>query len=84
MPREVLVPFEDVSGWGTPYPADAPAIALSASLSHTGMAAAEIAYHFDGPSNDYVAYPRIAATTFPVGTTRIGLWVYGDGSGNLV
>ena len=84
MPREVVLPFEDASGWGQPFPADATTLRLSSTQVHSGTTAAEIAYQFNSLENDYVAYPRTVTTPLPDGTTRIGLWVYGDGSGNLV
>ncbi len=84
MPRQSVLSFDDASGWGAPFPVGKPAIAPTTAQVHGGAAAAQITYQFTSGDNDYVAFPRSADTPLPMHTTRLGLWVYGDGSGHML
>jgi hypothetical protein len=84
MPRQEALGFEDAAGWGAPYPLDKPRLDITTAQVHSGQAAGRITYRFDAGGNDYIAFPRTGATPLPADTTRIGLWVYGDGSGHIV
>ncbi|GAC1545395.1 MAG: flagellar filament outer layer protein FlaA [Herpetosiphon sp.] len=84
MPRQIVLPFEDAGGWAAPYPGGKPPIGVSTEHVHSGRSAGVITYQFTTPNNDYVAFERAAATPLPAGTTRLGLWVYGDGSGHIL
>lgn len=83
-PAQTILGFDDDRGWGTPFPPANGRLARSTEQVHGGAAAARIDYHFTTTGNDYVAFPRVADTPLPADTTRIALWVYGDGSGHLV
>jgi hypothetical protein len=84
MPRQLILPFDDASGWGAPFPIGKPPIVASRAQVHGGSGAGQITYQFTSADNDYVAFPRSANTPLPASTTRLGLWVYGDGSGHML
>ncbi|PLS79540.1 MAG: hypothetical protein CYG59_12965 [Chloroflexi bacterium] len=84
MPRQTVLTFDDANGWGAPFPVGKPAISSSTAQVHGGTAAGQITYQFTSGDNDYVAFPRSANTALPANTSRIGLWVYGDGSGHML
>ena len=84
MPHQAVLSFDDPAGWGTPFPPHAPPLTISGTLAHSGAGAARVDYRFDTAGNDYVAFPRTIATPLPADTTRVGLWVYGDGSGHML
>ena len=84
MPSQQVLGFEDGSGWGPPFPVGKPQLVTSPAQAHSGRNSAQITYQFDGPGNDYVAYPRTSPTPLPAQTTKLGLWVYGDGSGHMI
>ena len=81
---QVILAFEEDEGWGRPFPPANGSLIGSTEQAHGGAAAAKIAYRFDTPANDYVALPRTIDTPLPIDTARIGLWVYGDGSGHMI
>ncbi len=83
MRHELVLGFED-SGWGAPFPRSAQPLETSGEQVHAGSAAGRISYQFTSIANDYVAFPRSSTAPLPAHTTRVGLWVYGDGSGNIV
>lgn len=84
MPSQIVLSFDDASGWGRPYPPDKPAITASSAQVHSGSASGQITYQWTSGGNDYVAFPRSVATPLPANTTKLGLWVYGDGSGHIL
>jgi polysaccharide biosynthesis protein PslG len=84
MPRQIVLSFDDARGWGAPFPVGKPPIVASSAQVHGGSAAGQISYRFDNADNDYVAFPRSENTPLPANTSRIGLWVYGDGSGHML
>lgn len=72
-----LIPFDDVDNWRRgvqPY----------GVLQESGVGTARISYVFDTPENDYLVYERVKPMPLPESTYGIGVWVYGDGSGNEV
>jgi polysaccharide biosynthesis protein PslG len=84
MPRQVVLPLDDANGWGAPFPQGKPAIVGSTAQVRSGSGSIAISYQFTSGDNDYVAFPRNPATPLPGGTTRLGLWVYGNGSGHML
>jgi polysaccharide biosynthesis protein PslG len=84
MTSHTVLTFDDLTGWGTPFPAHSPLLSLSDAQIHGGTGAALVDYRFDDAGNDYAAFPRTVDTPLPADTTRIGLWVYGDASGHMV
>ncbi len=84
MPQQIVLNFEDASGWGAPFPAGKPPLTTSATQVRSGRAAGQITYQFTSADNDYVAFPRTTHTPLPPNTTRLGLWVHGDGSGHML
>lgn len=51
--------------------------------AHTGRAG-RLSYSFPGAGNDYVVFVRDRPVGIPDGTYALGLWVYGDGTGNQI
>jgi hypothetical protein len=51
--------------------------------ARSGMAA-RLSYSFPGAGNDYVVFVRDRPIDIPDQTYALGLWVYGDGSGNQI
>lgn len=47
-----------------------------------GAAAAKLAYTFPSARNDFVVFLPPAPIALPADTSRLGVWVYGDGSGH--
>ncbi len=84
MPGATVLTFDDASGWGGTVPAGSEPIAASNEQVISGAAAGKISYRFAGAGNEYIAFLRSAATPLPAGSTRLGLWVYGDGSGHML
>ncbi len=84
MPHQIVLPFEDASGWGAPFPPGKPPITPRTAQVHSGAASGAITYQFATPTNDYVAFERSTPTPLPANTTRVGLWVYGDGSSHIL
>ena len=52
------------------------------TLSHSGQASAELDYSFPTAGNDYVVFVRDQPIPIPDVPYALGIWVYGDGSGN--
>ncbi|HEY0604668.1 MAG TPA: beta-galactosidase [Herpetosiphonaceae bacterium] len=83
MPSQVVLSFDDARGWGAPFPVGKPPITASTEQVRSN-ASGRIIYEFTSADNDYVAFPRSENTPLPANTTRVGLWVYGDGSGHML
>ncbi|MBA3943383.1 MAG: hypothetical protein H0X37_02335 [Herpetosiphonaceae bacterium] len=86
MPHQIVLPFEDASGWGAPFPSGKPPITASTNQVHSGQSSEAITYQFATPTNEYVAFERSTPTPTPIpaNTTKLGLWIYGDGSGHIL
>jgi len=84
MPGATVLSFDDAAGWGGTVPAGNAPIAASGEQVFSGTAAGKISYRFAGADNEYIAFLRSAPTPLPAGSTRLGLWVYGDGSGHML
>lgn len=84
MPGATVLAFDDANGWGGTVPAGSEPITASGEHVHSGPAAGKINYRFAGADNEYIAFLRSAPTPLPVGSSRLGLWVYGDGSGHML
>lgn len=84
MPSTTVLAFEDAGGWGDTIPAGSEPIVASSEQVHGGTVAGKLSYRFAGPDNEYIAFLRSAPTPLPAGSSRIGLWVYGDGSGHML
>lgn len=48
----------------------------------SGAAAARLAYSFPSARNDFVVFLPPSPIALPAGASRLGVWVYGDGSGH--
>lgn len=79
---QLVLGFEDGQGWDAPFPAGSGTVTTSSEQVHGGRASARVDYRMPSAGNDYLAYVRSVPTPLPAGTTRVGLWVYGDGSGH--
>ncbi len=84
MPHVIAATFDDVGDWGPPFQATAEPMQSTTAQVYRGTGAARIAYRFGQPDNEYVAFPYHGARFLPTDTSRIGLWVYGDGSGHIL
>jgi polysaccharide biosynthesis protein PslG len=81
--RTNILDFESLGAWRR---GDQPYGTLNATFAaqHSGRAAARLDYSFPSDSNDYVVFRRDEPVAIPGQPYAIGLWVYGDGSGNRV
>jgi hypothetical protein len=50
----------------------------------SGRGAAQLCYFFPSRANEYVVFRRERPVPVPDGTYALGMWVYGDGSGNTL
>jgi polysaccharide biosynthesis protein PslG len=81
--RTTVLNFEQFGAWrrgdqsfGTMAPTSA--------RQHSGRGAAQISYSFPSAANEYVVFRRERAALAPGTPYAIGLWVDGDGSGNML
>lgn len=81
--RTTILDFENFGGWrrgdqanGTLLPSEA--------LAHSGRASARLDYSFPTTGNDYVVFRRDRGALIPGQPYAIGIWVHGDGSGNML
>jgi len=81
--RSTVLDFETLGTWRR---GDQPYGRLSATsaIQHSGRGAARLDYRFPTDGNDYVVFLRDQPVAIPSQPYAIGLWVYGDGSGNTV
>lgn len=81
--RAVVLDFESLGAWRR---GDQPYGTLSATdaLQHSGRAAVRLQYDFPTTGNDYVVFRRDQPAAIPGQPYALGLWVYGDGSGNTL
>lgn len=81
--RTTVLDFETLGAWRR---GDQPYGALTADdkTIHRGRAAAKITYRFPTAGNDYVVFRRDPPAALPDQPYALGLWVYGDGSGNTI
>ncbi len=56
----------------------------SGAQVHSGAGAAQLDYAFPGAGNDYVVFNTRAQIAIPDGTSKLGIWVYGDGSSHAL
>ncbi len=80
--RTTVLNFDPLGGWrrgDQPY-GD---LASSAERARGGMSA-RLSYRFPSPANDYVVFVRDRPAPIPAQTYALGVWVYGDGSGNQI
>ena len=80
--REEILSFEPLDRWtrgDQPY-----GTLTSAQTSQSGALGAALNYSFPTPENDYVVFTRQKPA--PIGGTphKLGIWVYGDGTANLL
>lgn len=81
--RTVALDFESFGSWqrgDQPYGALSPTDAIQ----HGGRSAARLNYDFPTDGNDYVVFQRNWPAAIPGAPYALGLWVYGDGSGNTL
>jgi hypothetical protein len=81
--RANVLDFEAFGVWrrgDQPYGALRP----TTMAQHSGSGAARLDYSFPTSGNDYVVFRRDPPAVIPGSPYAIGLWVYGDGSGNSV
>jgi hypothetical protein len=78
-----VLDFETLGSWRR---GDQPYGRLSATsaIRHDGHGAAQIDYRFPSDGNDYVIFQREKPVAIPGQPYAIGVWVYGDGSGNTI
>ncbi|HWQ15050.1 MAG TPA: glycosyl hydrolase [Roseiflexaceae bacterium] len=81
--RTTVLDFEQFGAWrrgDQPYGTMAP----TEALQHGGRAAAQISYSFPSAANEYLVFRRERPAPIPGQPYAVGLWVYGDGSGNAL
>ncbi len=81
--RSVVLDFESFGSWtrgDQPYGSLTPTDAIQ----HGGRASARLDYAFPTAGNDYVVFRRNWSAAIPGAPYALGLWVYGDGSGNTL
>lgn len=81
--RSVVLDFESFGSWrrgDQPYGQLTPTDAVQ----HSGRAAARLDYTFPTAGNDYVVFRRDWPAAIPGRPYALGVWVYGDGSGNTL
>jgi polysaccharide biosynthesis protein PslG len=81
--RTTVLNFEQFGAWrrgDQPFGTMTP----TGALSHGGRAAAQISYRFPSGANEYLVFRRERPAITPGAPYALGLWVHGDGSGNLV
>ncbi len=81
--RTTVLDFEAFGSWRR---GDQPNGSLSATgaAQHGGTRAALLNYDFPTAGNDYVVFRRARPMAIPGTPYALGLWVYGDGSGNTL
>jgi hypothetical protein len=81
--RSTVLDFETFGAWRR---SDQPNGRLRAAITiqHGGEGAARLDYRFSNDTNDYVVFQRETPVAIPGQPYAIGVWVYGDGSGNTV
>lgn len=78
-----VIDFETFGRWNRgdqPYGTLTPTVATL----HDGGVAAAISYTFPSPDNDYVVFRRSTPAAIPGTPRELNIWVYGDGSGNVL
>ncbi len=56
----------------------------SSERVRSGRGAAQLRYTFPSRANEFVVFRRERPTPIPDGSYALGIWVYGDGSGNTL
>jgi hypothetical protein len=51
---------------------------------HSGKAAVRLDYTFPGAENDYVVFKAANSPALPANTSKLGIWLYGDGSAHAL
>lgn len=81
--RETLLDFENFGSWrrgDQTYGEFAP----TGERVRSGRGAARLSYSFPTRANEYVVFRRERPAPVPGAPYAIGVWVYGDGSGNTL
>ena len=51
---------------------------------HSGRASAKLTYNFPTTENDYVVFIPSSPVAIPNNSSKLGIWIYGDGSGHAL
>ncbi len=78
-----LIDFEQFGAWRRGDQANG-TLTQSTEQVHRGAAAAKLSYNFATGGNDYVVFLTPGPISVPAGTSKLGLWIYGDGSAHAV
>jgi hypothetical protein len=81
--QEVLFDFEQFGSWQRPSQPNGTFVASSSRVK-AGTKSGRIDYTFANPYNDYVVFERTEPLPIPGEPYGLGLWIYGDSSGNTV
>lgn len=81
--QETLLDFESFGAWKRTSQPNGTLEPTTIQVYH-GQTAARIDYSFANPYNDYVVFERDTPVAIPGKPYGIGVWVYGDGSGNTL
>lgn len=81
--QEVLFDFEQFGSWQRPSQPNGTFVASSGRVK-AGAKSGRIDYTFANPYNDYVVFERTEPLPIAGEPYGLGLWIYGDSSGNTV
>lgn len=81
--RTTFMDFESPSVWWDVT--DTPgSIGLTDTIAYAGRSSALLSYTFSSPGPESIAFTRARPTPIPGAPYGLGVWVYGDGSGNTL
>ena len=75
--------FEQFGTWPNGDEANG-TLTQSSEQVHSGQASAKLSYNFRTAGNDYVVFIPPAPVAIPDNTSKLGIWIYGDGSAHAV
>ncbi|EFO81221.1 hypothetical protein OSCT_0917 [Oscillochloris trichoides DG-6] len=79
----VMLDFEAASTWRRGGESDGTFTQTSEQV-HSGQSSARLTYNFTRPQNDYVSFIPSSPINLPANTSKLGIWLYGDGSGHAL
>ncbi|NJP05275.1 MAG: hypothetical protein HC837_06425, partial [Chloroflexaceae bacterium] len=82
--RQIAYDFFDTAAtWKEVNPANG-SLTLSSAHTYSGDRSAALSYYFPSTQGGYTGFLPWSAVTLPGNPSRIGMWVYGDGSGHVL
>lgn len=81
--RNVILDFETFDSWKRTQQPNG-SFRPAQTIQHSGQGAAQLSYRFSNTTNDYVVFERETPLPIQGEPYSLGMWVYGDGSGNAL